>query len=294
VVYYHGENIKSRYFEGWYFKHQTQNTAIAFIPGIHARENGVKSAFIQVITPDFSDNFEFPYERFKADRKNLAISIADNQFTQKGIAVNLENNLHTIRGRLKYGEFIEIKGDAMGPFRYVPFMQCRHGVISMMHNISGSIGIQDRVVDFNGGIGYIETDRGCSFPDRYLWVHTAKNDINPTSVMISVADIPFAGRKFTGCICCIRHSEKEYRLATYNGVKIVKLEKNAVILTQGKYRLEVKVYPSASYQLRAPANGQMSRRIHESVCCKVRTRFYENTRQVFDFESSQAGFEYVN
>ena len=55
----------------------------------------------------------------------------------------------------------------MGPFRFIAGMECSHGVISMMHSLEGTIEINGEIVDFSGGTGYIETDRGRSFPSAY-------------------------------------------------------------------------------------------------------------------------------
>lgn len=55
--YYHGNGQNKRYFEGWYFKHQSDKTVVAFIPGLSIDSDGNKSAFIQVITPEMSCNF---------------------------------------------------------------------------------------------------------------------------------------------------------------------------------------------------------------------------------------------
>ena len=54
----------------------------------------------------------------------------------------------------------------MGPFSYLPLMECYHGILSMDHNISGSIDYNDQTIDFNEGRGYIEKDYGKSFSKR--------------------------------------------------------------------------------------------------------------------------------
>ena len=50
----------------------------------------------------------------------------------------------------------------MGPFRFIPFLQCRHGVVSMSHKTKGSIQINGDSINFHGGRGYAEKDCGCS------------------------------------------------------------------------------------------------------------------------------------
>lgn len=52
---------KKRYFEGWYFKHQSEDFSIAFIPGININKNGYKYAFIQIITESESYNIDYEF-----------------------------------------------------------------------------------------------------------------------------------------------------------------------------------------------------------------------------------------
>ena len=56
---------------------------------------------------------------------------------------------------------------------FLPGMECSHGVISMTHALEGALSINGRTLDFTGGTGYIETDRGRSFPHAYLWAQCA-------------------------------------------------------------------------------------------------------------------------
>ena len=47
-------------------------------------------------------------------------------------------------------------------------MQCSHGVISMGHPLEGSVRLNGETIDFSGGTGYIETDRGRFLADAGL------------------------------------------------------------------------------------------------------------------------------
>lgn len=44
----------------------------------------------------------------------------------------------------------------MGPFAFVPFMECYHGIVSMDHIIQGELEIDGATVDFSNGRGYME------------------------------------------------------------------------------------------------------------------------------------------
>lgn len=272
----------SEYFEGRYFKHQKDGEIIALIPG-----RCEDAAFVQVL--DRNQSFCFFYPVTEYENTGGAIRVGPNIFSVDGIHVDINRDGSKISAELQYGPFTPIRSDIMGPFRFFP-MQCRHGIISMRHNVNGLIQINDRAEDFTGGVGYIEEDSGCSFPSEYLWIQCNENDY---SIMLSVADIPFCGLRFTGCVCAILHQSREYRLATYRGVKIERREPAGVILRQGIYRLEVEIDSCASQPLFAPHKGKMSRTIKECVsCCAVFT-FFEREHALFRLRSSHASFEYM-
>jgi hypothetical protein len=81
-------------------------------------------------------------------------------------------------------------------------MECHHGIVSMKHDVQGKVAFNGEEMDFNDGVGYIETDSGVSFPEGYTWIHS--NDFNENcSIMAAVAKIPFLKRHFWGCICVV-------------------------------------------------------------------------------------------
>lgn len=262
-------------FDGYYFKHQKDGKTISFIPGVSG-----DGAFVQVISPKKSYFYHFP-----SIQMGESIQVGGCSFAKSGIHIDLPN----VTGEVKYTDITPLKSDIMGPFRFFP-MQCRHGVISMGHLLSGALTIDGDTVDFGGGTGYIEKDSGTSFPKSYLWLQC--NDFaDGCSIMVSVADIPWMGRSFEGCICAIWYQGKEYRLATYRGVKVA-LGEDHITLSQGKYRLEI-AYASKQqgHPLASPVMGKMSGMIHENNTAWANFRFYEKGNLVFDKSSGQVSFE---
>ena len=75
--------------------------------------------------------------------------------------------------------------------------------------------------------------------------------------MISVADIPFAKVTFKGCIGVVYYEGKEYRFATYLGVKIRKYNKRELWVQQGGYDLQVSLIDEKPHNLLAPVKGKM-------------------------------------
>lgn len=285
---------KRSFFEGWYFKHQSKDGSIAFIPGINITKDGTKYSFIQVITKDKSYNINYDFKDFSISQDKLTIKIKDNIFSTKGVILNIRNKNIIIKGRLVYSDITPLKSDIMGPFSYFPFMECVHGVLSLNHKVNGSLFINNKEVKFIDAKGYIEKDSGKSFPKTYLWIQCNDFKIEDTSIMVSIADIPFLGFEFKGCIAVVYYKGKEYRLATYNGVKLISYDENGLIIKRGKYRLEINIKNLSPQSLLAPNGGDMIRTIYENIACSARFKFYKDKNLIFDLESSNTSFEYVS
>ena len=276
------------YFCGWYFKCQSSNQALAIIPAIHKSKDH-RSCSIQLITNDGVFNICFPYDKFCKQKKNFNIDIENNRFSSDGIELCLNTPDCTAVGSLKFGEFSPIKYDIMGPFRYVPFMECRHTVVSMRHTVTGEITINGKDYCFDNDLGYIEGDRGYSFPKEYAWTQCFFEN---GSLMLSVASIPIGSFFFTGVIGVIFIDKMEYRLATYLGAKVRKIEGGEIIIAQRDMSLSVKLIKKQALPLFAPESGTMSRTIHESICCNAAYCFKIGDNTLLSFETSEASFEY--
>lgn len=270
---------EQRGFEGWYFKHQKGDDMVAFIPG--QAESG---AFIQLISREGARQFDIA----KWTVSDGIIRADQCWFSRLGCHIALPG----IRGEIAYGPFTPLCSDIMGPFRFFP-MECRHGVLSMVHTLRGSIRIDGHLHSFDGGVGYVEKDSGTSFPRSYLWMQC--NDFpKPCSIMVSIAHIPFCGSAFCGCICAILYHGREYRLATYKGVRIRSFTPEHICLSQGSLLLELDITPShAGHPLRAPKHGKMSSTIRESGNAHLRARLWKRGNPIFDLQSDHAAYEFV-
>lgn len=274
-------------FYGWYFKCQSEDKTLALIPAVHC--NGKKrTCSIQVITDTESFTVAFPGKAFR--RKRGSISIGRNQFHEKGIFLAVSTPKLHMKGRVHFGELTPLKYHIMGPFAYLPFLECCHMVRSMHHGVNGTVYINGEVYSFRNAKGYWEGDRGKSFPSSYLWTQSF---LPEGSVMLSVAKIPIGCVSFWGVLAVVYWKGKEYRLATYLGASIVELEKGMVRIRQRKLELEVQLLEESSRPLRAPIEGCMSRIIRESVACRVFYRFRRDGHTLFALEEKKASFEQV-
>ena len=276
------------YFCGWYYKCQQGNNTLALIPSVHRVGNEYSGA-LQILTEEGAWSTKLPWELTPRIYKHGALKAGGNSFGPDGIKLNIRTGRLSAEGELRFGTLRPLRYDIMGPFAAVPFMECRHSVVSMLHSVSGEVRINGAACIFSNAAGYIEGDRGHSFPGEYLWTHCF---FEGGSLMLSVAEIPFAGMTFTGVIGVLLYRGKEYRIATYLGAKTVKLSNGEVEVRQGKWTLYAKLLERKPSPLLAPVGGAMSRIVHESAACRAEYRFSIDGDTVFAFETDKASFEY--
>lgn len=292
--YYHGREKRGPYFEGWYLKHQTwEGAALALIPAYHIERSGRRSASLQVLADGQSWWLEYPGTAFRAFERIFCVQVGRSLFTGRKMCLHIEGDGLSLHGVVHYGPFALLNSDIMGPFRFLPFMECSHGVISMGHPLEGSVTLNGKRMDFSGGMGYIETDRGRSFPCAYLWTQCLWQGDRPGSLMLSIATIPLAGVRFTGCICAVCCDGREYRLDTYRGARVEQWCGTGAVIRQGKYRLTAELLKGEECPLRAPVAGVMGRTIRESLRSTVRYRFWAGKTLLLDHTDYCAGFEYA-
>jgi len=278
---YHGWGRKRRYFEGWYYKviNRQEDRAYAFIPGIAMNETGEQHAFVQVLDgkKKLAEYHTFPPEAFRPSPGRLDIRIAGNRFTPD----RLELDLPDIRGKLEFSGRIPwpvrwYSPGIMGPYAFVPFMECYHGILSMDHTISGELIMSGKSVDFTGGRGYMEKDWGHTFPSAYIWMQTNHFTFPGVSFKASVAKIPWLGSSFTGFIAGFYDGKRLYRFTTYNGTKLERCHANQetveLVLQNGKVRLEIQASRDHATALASPVGGLMDGRISESMTSELELR----------------------
>lgn len=279
--------MSKKYFEGWYFKHQREDNIICFIVG-----KSDECAFIQVITNDFSKTFKYALDEYKVCLNAGQIRVGESLFTKDGCIIQIKKEDMIIRGRLSYGRLTPLKSDIMGIFRFVPGMECRHGIISMDHNVTGSIEIDGEKLELTGGKGYIEFDKGKSFPSWYIWCQCNSFETK-TGIMIAAARIPILGFSFTGTIASVYYHGKEYRFATYLGARVVEWGKDCIVIKQGKWRLEALFDSKEGHRLAAPDLGKMTRSIREQVNAHVHFKMFIDNTPFFNIQSDNGCVEFV-
>lgn len=275
---FQGHNRKSNYFEGWYFKlvDDQESQKLAIIPGISYPKEGEPHVFIQVLDAQNckSEYHRFPVTDFQASKTIFEVKIGNNYFSADKIVLDLPN----LKGELHFTDLTPwdwkwYSPGIMGPFSFLPFMECYHGVVSLHHHISGKLILNGKEITYKKGIGYIEKDWGRSFPSSWIWMQSNHFEEENVSLSASVAMIPYKGISFIGFIVGFWWRGKLYRFTTYNGGKLehVSLDNEMIHYTirNREYRLEIKGYHSEGGDLVAPINGKMEGKLKETIMSRA-------------------------
>lgn len=313
-ILFQGDLKQSNYFEGWYYKQVSndQKTSLSFIPGVSLNEQDPHS-FIQYIlvqtddagqTSTLTGYVRYPLESFAVQEKPFAVRIGTSTFTERMIEIDLVDERFHFKGKLELGPLKPIETsllhpNIMGVFAYMPKMECYHGVISMNHRLEGVLTINDHLVHFTGGKGYIEKDWGTSFPKRYIWLQSNHFDQAETSLFFSMAHIPFYFTEFEGFICNVVHAGKEYRFATYNLSRCklheVTADQVKIKLENRNARLDITAHVAEGAELIAPVLGTMQKTIKEGISGILSIRLEnKKTGEIYEGTAHNAGVEIVD
>ncbi len=302
---FQGNLKKSHYFEGWYFKQVSSDfsSVLAIIPGISLA--GEPHSFIQVIDGSSGEThyIDFSADSFIASKRKLDIRIEKNHFTREGCELSIHRSGLDLEGSLQYinperWPRTPLAPGIMGWYSFVPYMECYHGVVSIDHRVQGNLNYQGEHLDFNHGRGYIEKDWGTSMPESWIWLHANTFESAGTSVMLSVAKIPWRGHFFIGFIGFILYQGLIYRFMTYNRTQISSINLDGqdfhIRLKNKKFTFEMHARQKKAGKLKAPVHGLMERYIKESVDSEAEVILKNSSGQVLFHETAtKAGMEIV-
>lgn len=293
---FRGNKKKTNYFEGWYFKFvdDKKDLIIIMIPGISNFNK--KMAFVQYIV-HYKGNVLHGFLKYDFASFEIANPFClkfEHGFISKE---KVELKLDDIDIKLQLKEFTPLKTSLFNPsimgfFEYFN-MPCFHDVISMNHEVVGEVKIQSEMISF-AGKGYIEADRGKSFPKYYIWAQCNHFKKSNASLFLSVADISTKFFKFLGHIAVFYYEGKEYRFASYLGSKVTvevsKDKQNAsVCFSNRNHILRCHIELKEGNTLIAPMHDKMDFKIKEQVKSYIQIEFDD-----YQDESSFCASELVN
>lgn len=307
---------KGDWFEGWYFKlvDAAAEHPLAVIPGVsHDESGGTSHSFVQLIRPGGAVRYiRFPYEAFRWSNDRFEIRVSENTFSSEGISLDLPatDDGPAVSGAVEFGDLSPwpvtlLAPGIMGWYRFVPRMECYHGVVSMDHTLSGTLDWGGKDLDFTGGRGYAEKDWGTGFPSSWLWAQS-NHFVGPTdtrldgvSLTLSIARIPWLGSSFTGHIAGLLEGGRLHRFTTYTGSSLTALEfapgSAAVTIEDRRHILTVNVQGSTPGALKAPSRGAMTGRADEALDASVHVTLRTTGGvEVFEGTGRPAGVEIMN
>ena len=298
---YHGKEGSCRYFEGWYFKHTSDDETLCVIPGVFlgpGKDSG--EAFIQVMYghPPICHYIRYPKNSFKISSDRFDLHIGRSFFTMDRVVLDIDTP--RIQAELKYSRHIPLEThflspSIMGPFSYFPAMQCNHGILSLKHAVNGSALIDGHTIVYRDADGYIEKDWGEAFPKSWIWMQC--ND-KTASLMCAAATIPYGPLHFDGLICVLLADGKQNRFATYNGARVDRLSLHGAFVTavirRRHYRLHIHAEANAFGTLKAPSEKGMTRDIQESINASYQIALYYKGGLIFSRNIKNGGLELLD
>jgi tocopherol cyclase len=290
---FQGNLKRKNYFEGWYFKLVTRDLIYAIIPGVSLVKND-PHAFIQIFDgkSGYTDYIRYPLDQFSWHTKHLFVKIGESVFTGNGVMLDINTERTTLKGNIEFRNVVQyprsiLSPGIMGWYSFVPFMECNHGVVSVNHDLRGTLSINGNLIDLNGGKGYIEKDWGTSFPESWIWIQSNDFAEHEVSFMLSIAKIPWMGGFFIGLISFLFINGKFYLFSTYNKSTFSEVsndkEQLEITLKNRRNMLKVKVAKNSFSDLAAPVKGEMTRRIRESIDSELHISLFNESGEAIYF-----------
>jgi hypothetical protein len=275
-------------FEGWYFKlvDAAGERPYAIIPGVFLGAEA--HAFIQVLDgrAGSSDYHRFPLDAFQASTDRFDVRIGRSRFTSAGITLDIgadeTDPQSAVSGDIRCSGWAGwpvtlTRPGVMGPYSFVPFMECNHGILSMDHGLQGELSVNGSRISYEGGRGYVEKDWGRGFPRGYVWAQSNHFEEAGVSVSASVARIPWLTGAFRGHLVGFLLRGKLHRFTTYNGTRIEKIhvddDNYRLTVCDHKYRLRLLARRTGGALLHAPYEQQMVERVAEAMNSEIQVHF---------------------
>jgi len=310
------------FFEGWYFKvvAPDRRTVLAVVPGVSFGRKGSANdthAFV-FFTVNGGDTqyYRYPIKEFRSRpgrSGGVQFRIGPNTFGDRGIDLRLaprpgDAATATVSGALQFTNPVPwpVKWNsvgAMGWFGWLSFLECYHHVISLDHDVAGTLTTDGRSIGFDGGKGYTDKDWGTRFPSDWIWLQSNHFSGQPgSSLFFSIARIPLHVTHLPGFICGFWHQAERrlYRFATYTGARVTRLHLEgplvSITIESRTHALLLHIHRSTAYALLyGPRGGKMVRHIPETLRAWVNVTLLQRRPPavVFAAIGDPAGLEMV-
>lgn len=290
---FQGVGKKKEYFEGWYFKivDASRDQSFALIFGISYDKSGQAEVFCQFLDSQSnrSDYYKFNLQDFSFNKEKFEIKFEKNKIYKQ----ELEIVLPRCHGRLVFSKNIFwpkhwYSPGIMGFLAFLPFLECRHHIITLRCQVHGQIVIDGKKIDLTAAQGYLEKDWGKSFPKWHIWLAGNNFAKNNATIFFSVAKVPFLFFNFTGFISALEFQGKIIKFTSYNLSKIRKItakkECLELLLTNRRYCLQIEVRGDKFAELILPRAGKMAEVLRETLTAQGDIKLIEKKTNKIIFQ----------
>ena len=305
---YHGRHRRRNFFEGWYFKlvDARQQEVFAFIPGIlKGRAPTDSHSFIHLVDGgnSFMHYLRLPPQQFTAARKSFDVSVGENKFSLQGMQLAVDEPEFSVQGKLTFANVAKwpdslLSPGSMGPYNFLPRMQCYSQVCAMDMEINGQLQVNGRSVNMDGGRGYVEKIWGAAFPYSWIWVQ-ANSFPSRASLSCSLGHIPMPLGSFRGFLIGLLVEDSFYAFTTMNRSKLRIEHSGGDIVMQVMNKKHLLTIATATEKkdfitLLGPRQGQMVPLLQENLQGRVSVKLQQrnDNRILFQQTSKCAGIEY--
>lgn len=280
---FHGQRVRPPYFEAWYIKLQpASGPCVAVIPGLFRGEREQYS-FVQVVYEQARTvaMHRFPAADFEARADRFEVRVGDNRFGLDGVSLALPGD--ETHGRVDFGPLtpwtVSLRSPgAMGWYGWVPWLQCYHGVVSLDHDLAGTLTLRGTPTSFDAGKGYIEKDWGHSFPSYHVWLQCNRFTRPGDCLTVAIARVPWMGGSFQGFIIGLYADGRLYRFATHTGARITSMRcarpTFSCVVEDRRFRLEFEATQGETLEVLGPTPTGVDRVIDEGLAGPTSFRLF--------------------
>jgi tocopherol cyclase len=303
---YHGLGRRPPFFEGWYFKlvDATERARYAVIPGVFLSDDPARHhAFVQVLdgATGEASYHRYPAEAFEAAPDAFEVRVGPNRFGRSGLRLDIDDEQRRLTADVTFGPLVPWpvrpwSPGVMGPYAFVPRMECNHGVVSFDHALDGDLQVDGSRIELTGGRGYLAKDWGAAFPAGYVWMQS-NHFTNPgSSFVASIAIVPWIRSAFPGFLVGLRHDGRLHRFATYTGARTESLritdDRVEWTIVDRRRQLDVRAHRGSAGLLLGPTREHMESRVGETMQATIEVRLADRrTGVVLEGTGRNAGLE---
>lgn len=278
-----GNFERNKYFEGWFQKIYSKkyNASFVIIYGYATRNTEDTLGFIQILIPNKAPQIiYFNKNEISCDSEQHIVRMGENLLTTETIQINA-NDIN-IRLKLMNNQVKQTFKNSMGYSYFLPNLPCYHSVLNTGHQVTGEIQQKEAGYVLNNDMGYLEKNWGTSFPESYIWLHAVDPHDSKVSMLFSLAEIKWIGKKFIKHVGHFHYDNKQIDLrslmsfATSNPSS--SKDKYQIRMISKTIQLDILIVFGNKVLLKGPQEGVLSSDIIHYIDADIQIQFSENNK----------------